>query len=236
MAITYDSSATYLTPGTTIFSPWGASWSHASIGGSAASNLGIVAAMCDNGGSQTFEPSGTPTCDIGGVSLTWLGYVIMGNVIQAGWVGVWAGLGVPTGTQTVNFSVSSASSAFTLGGGNSDVYKGVGSIGSLVTAQANNSSCSITISSAVGRTVYNLFATWQPSTFTSPNYTARSSQSSVAPSWSDGDKAGASSVNFTATETAAVHWGGVGFEMIPAGLLVPNKSRNINQSMQAALR
>jgi hypothetical protein len=219
MAIAFDTSALH-TSGSGGTSTWANNFSHASIGGSSSTNLGIVVAQTSNGGSQTFEPSGTPTCDIGGTSLTWLGYVVMGAVIQAGWVGVWAGLGVPTGTQTVTFSVSSAGSAFTNGHVTSYVYTGVGSIGSLVTNQANSGSASLTVPSATGRTVFAQFSNWQPNAFSSLSFTARRTVTSATPYLVGGDQAGAASTSVTAT-LSAIHWGGVGFEMLEAGAGAP---------------
>jgi hypothetical protein len=197
------------------------SWSHTV--GSGANNCGIVAAFVSNGGSVAFVPTGTPTASIGSKSLTYLGSVLMGNTAIGGFIAVWAGLNVPTGSQTVTFSISDSGQNLANGYGASFTYTGVGGIGALQTAFSSTSTNSVTVPSAASDLVWGAIANYQTGTYSSPSFAVRQTQNGNVPYFVAGDQAGASSVNFTATQSSTFASAAVGLDLRPVSSTPTNQ-------------
>lgn len=208
------------------------SWTHASIG-AGANNGALVAVVDTNNGASSFVPTGTPTADIGGTALSYLGSVLIGNQAVRGFIAVWGGLLVPAGTQTVTTSIASSGQTNGTAYGESFIYTGVGGFGTLHTAFATSSTPSVAVPSAAGDLVWGLLANWFTDTFSSFSLTSRQSHTGSAPLLIAGDGAGASSVTVSATQSSSREWGAVGVDIKP---VVAGRNRIISQAVQAALR
>lgn len=182
--VTYDATGAGATGHVTSLS-----WSH-TIGAQA--KAVIVAA--------TMEGTGTATAKVGSTSMTQL----------AGPVGDYSGIGdylvmfgllnPPTGAQTVSITFGGTDYA----AANSVSYLNVSSFGSPVTATGNSASLAVTATSASGQMVAQAFAGLQ-STISSYNQTSRYNApyaSGVHQPLLIGDAPGASTVNFTASQTS----------------------------------
>ena len=190
-------------------------WNHTM--GTGANGI-IVEVPVTNNGSGTWVPSGTPTCTVGGVALTYKGVQLMGNAAIAGPVMVFAGI-VPAGSNDARSIVVSASNSG-LGYGNAfgvaTSYSNVGSFGSLVSAQGTVAANAVSVPSATGRLVHVMFANYATSTYSSPTITLRRTNTAAAPYFINGDQAGAATVNAAATESNGAHWAGVALDILPA--------------------
>lgn len=203
------------------------SWTH--VVGAGANNVGIIAVEATNNGSGGFVPTGTPTAAIGSSSLTYLGSILMGNTAIAGWIEVFAALGVPTGSQTATYT--SVHSGQNLGGafGTSYTYTGVSSFGSLQTNQGVSTADTVTVTSAVGHLVWGSLANYQTGTYSSLSFTARLTNTAANPFFVAGDMAGASSVNVSGTESGSFHWAAVGLDLLPVPAVA--SPGNFNQAL-----
>lgn len=191
------------------------SWSHTVGGG--ANNYGIVACVIGNGGAANFNPNSS-TVTIGASTLTLLASgILMGGSVVAGVLCVWGAAGVPTGSQTVNMSVTTSptqnvSNLY----GTSFTYTGVGSVGTVQSATGQFGSNAVTVPSATGDLVWGLVGNYQTGTYSSPSYTQRQSiATGGGPFFAAGDQAGAASVNFNATQSSTFHWAAVGLDLLP---------------------
>jgi hypothetical protein len=186
------------------------SWSHPA--GPAA--MAIVAVPVTNNGSGGFVVTGTPTCTVGGTSLTYKGVQLMGNTVAAGWVAVFAGAIPSSGSaRTVSVSVADAGQAFAEGYGTCDTYTGVNTIGTLQVAQGISSAAALSVSSATNNLIWCMVANYSSGTWSSLSFTSRRVQATSAPFFSSGDQAGGATVNLAATESSTFHWAVVALEM-----------------------
>jgi len=190
------------------------SWSHTVGAGS--DRAAVVAVVNGNGGSNGgFTPTGTPTCTVGGVSMTWLGHVTM-DAVNKGFIAVWAGLGPPTGSQTVATSIACAGQTNNTAYGVAFTYTGVGSISAITTAQGTSSSPSVSVASAAGKTVWGALGNWWNDTFSSFTLTARQTNTAGMPYFISGDGAGASPKVVSATQSNSREWAAVGLALTEA--------------------
>lgn len=210
------------------------SWTHTA--GAGANNCGIICVHATNSGSGTFVPNGTPTANIGGVSLTYLGSVLQGGTNIAGWIEMFAGLNVPTGAQTATYtsvhSGNNVASAF----GTSHTYTGVGSFGTLQTAQAVSAAPSVTVPSAAGHTVFGAMSNYQTMTYSSPSFTQRQTNTAASPYFTAGDMAGVASAVFSATQSGSLHWAAVGLDLLPAAAALVVPSIKVTQAINRSSR
>lgn len=123
-------------------------------------------------------------------------------------------LNPPTGTQTITVTATGG----TISNGNTVSYKNVGSFGTPVTATGTASPFSQTVTSATGQMIFQSFGAAQGAASAAYNQTQRYNQWTNGSSYPliIGDAAGASSVTFTATNSAAARgWAGVAIPLIP---------------------
>lgn len=202
------------------------SWSHTV--GAGANNCGIVAVVNANANARSFVPTGTPTASIGATSLTYLGTVSFNNNGNLGWTVVWAGLAVPTGSQTVSTSITDIGQQNLQGYGASFTYTGAGGLGGLQTAFGVNASPSLSVPSAPGNLVWGLVGDWNADTLSAFSLTSRQSQTVQDPVFVGGDGAGSSSVTVSATVNTAREWGVVGLNIFP---FVATPAASFNQAI-----
>ena len=196
------------------------SWSHTVGVGS--DNCMIVAVVnSNNGTSNAFLPTGTPTASVGATPLTWLGYMQMGNPTYMGFIGVWAALNVPTGAQTISLSISCPGLSNGTAYGVSATYTGVGSFGNLQTTFGSTATPSVSVASETGNLVWGISGHWWNDALSGFSLTSRQYQSGTLPYFIGGDGAGASSVAVSATQANAREWAAVGLDLRPVGWVPP---------------
>jgi hypothetical protein len=211
-------------------------WNH-TVGAGANNGCIVIVNDGNNGANGSFTPTGTPTCTVGATSLTYLGHQVQGSGVNLGFVAVWAGLLVPTGSQTVTTSISSPTNTNGNAWGASFTYTGVGAFGALQQAGFSSASPSLAVPSAVGNLVWGMLGMWWNDGFTGFSLTSRQNQPSL-PAFIAGDAAGASSVTVSAGATNSRETAVVGLDIQPVGgssaLKIP--SLKVTQAINRASR
>jgi hypothetical protein len=181
------------------------SWSH-TIGAAAKA---LVVAV--HAGAATLA---SPSATVGGTPMTLLSkYEYAANQ----YLMLFGLINPPTGAQTAVVTHSGAPYA----GGTSLAYTGVSSFGTPVTSTGSGAAASLTVTSAAGQRVVQIFGnqgiTAGAGAFTSYNQTSRYTHGNVSSAAFPtliGDAPGASSVSFTAALPSQV-WGGLAVPLIP---------------------
>ena len=171
----------------------------------------------NNGTNNGFTPTGTPTCTVGGQSLTFLGYQTQGTTTNLGFIAVWAGLNVPSGS-SVSIVTSIASAGNTQGNayGVSHTYTGVGSFGALQSGGFASGTDTLSANSATGHTLWGMIGEWWNDGFNTFSLTSRQTNGLV-PAFLCGDTAGASSVSVSAVAINSRESAIVAVDMLPVG-------------------
>jgi hypothetical protein len=149
----------------------------------------------------------------GGVSMSSLGGMHYNNDSTVGWIEVFYLFNPPTGSQTVQISVTKSPVANVLSiFFNTVSYTGVSSLSSLSTAfgAAAGTTESQVFSSASGRMIAQGFAV---ANAMNPSYNQTSRWSSTVSNV--GDAPGASSVTFSSSRSSGNAWAAIGLELMP---------------------
>lgn len=187
-------------------------WSHTVAAGGP---YGIVVIWNDNS-FNTMSPTEVDTVTFGGITLTSLGALYVNNTSSNGFIRVFGGNGIPSGSQTVGVTFPSGK---TLSGWlGSLTYNNVTSVDSLQTSFGSSGSGSLSVPSQAGSRVFGSIIAYNSGgavvNFTSFSLTQRqiADVNAEGPSQIDGDAAGASIVTVSANFTSNT-WAAVGLNM-----------------------
>lgn len=185
-----------------------------------ANNCGIVACAASNNGSGTFVPTGSPpgTASIGGTPLTYRGSILLGNLNIAGFIAVWADLGVASGLgKTCTYSMTDSGVNVGNAFGLSATYLGVGAIGALQSAFDTAAADSVTVPSAITDLVWGLCSQYSTGAYVGDfTLTLRQGQGASGPAFVMGDGAGATpSKVVSCTKSGAFQGAAVALDLQP---------------------
>jgi hypothetical protein len=195
-------------------------WSHTPVAVVAGAGV-VVEVICSNQGSADAQPSGTPTCTYGGVSLTYKGFVPL-DIPIGGFIAVFAGnTGIPTGSaaQTVTYNISSGGTHnFGNTVGVCKVYNGVGSIGTMVSAHQSTTNQGISDTTSVNDIVVGCAANYSNGAYSGlpPTWNTRKQQGSTAGFVSGDMPTSAGTTAFTATQSSTAAGGQYLLELMHA--------------------